>query len=99
MAHKRFLLFLPQYKPVSYTHLDVYQRQVEDCARDFLWAKSTEDPAALAAVRFFAAEKHMRLPQQEAVSGNPFPQISRYFPLWNQICGFWFGGPGKNRYL
>jgi hypothetical protein len=64
-----------------------------------LRAKSTEDPAALAAVRFFAAEKHMRLPQQEAVSGNPFPQISRYFPLWNQICGFWFGGPGKNRYL
>jgi len=65
----------------------------------FLRPKSTEDPAALAAVRFFAAEKHMRLPQQEAVSGNPFPQISRYFPLWNQICGFWFGGPGKNRYL
>ncbi|WP_288822420.1 hypothetical protein, partial [uncultured Alistipes sp.] len=44
-----------------------------------------------------------------AASGNPrdrercpglrFRKISRYFPLWNQICDFWFGGPGKNRYL
>ena len=38
-------------------------------------------------------------PRQGRCPGVRFRKISRYFPLWNQICDFWFGGPGKNRYL
>ena len=38
-------------------------------------------------------------PRQGRCPGLRFRKISRYFPLWNQICDFWFGGPGKNRYL
>ena len=49
--------------------------------------------------RFLRPNSIWKSPRQGRCPGLRFRKISRYFPLWNQICDFWFGGPGKNRYL